>query len=195
MYKIETHISIDLPFTQYENLFLTNLTTEYKVRFLNNQLNFNYSSLDNERGENILKRNYLLVSKNRKFGIYQFPEDVKYESAEKFNPQKKMEKNEKANTNQIEYSNPLKVKKIAFEYYSYAGAKATKILPIIYDSIICRDNLMFLKKDNLIGIFPLQKELKYKYMGERNNNFIEYEFPNGQKGWLDLNTGMEYNNE
>lgn len=41
--------------------------------------------------------------------------------------------------------------------------------------------------------YPFIKEIKYKKLGNFNENFARFELPNGQKGWLDLE-GNEYLN-
>lgn len=51
--------------------------------------------------------------------------------------------------------------------------------------------LFKIKKNNLFGYFPLNKEPKYKTLEKFQENFARFELPNGQKGWIDL-TGREY---
>lgn len=51
--------------------------------------------------------------------------------------------------------------------------------------------LFKIKKNNLFGYFPLNKEPKYKTLEKFQDNFARFQLPNGQKGWIDL-TGREY---
>ncbi|MDW8848978.1 hypothetical protein SD960_02645 [Flavobacterium sp. MMLR14_040] len=50
------------------------------------------------------------------------------------------------------------------------------------------NNKMFfkIKKNNLFGYFPLNKEPKYKTLEKFQDNFARFQLPNGQKGWIDL---------
>lgn len=48
-----------------------------------------------------------------------------------------------------------------------------------------------IEKNNLFMYFPLQKDFRYKTLGEFQGNFARFELPNGQKGWLDMD-GKEY---
>lgn len=48
-----------------------------------------------------------------------------------------------------------------------------------------------IKKNDLYQFFPLQKDFRYKKLGDFQGNFARFEFPNGQKGWLSLD-GIEY---
>jgi len=48
-----------------------------------------------------------------------------------------------------------------------------------------------ISKNDLYQFFPLQKEFRYKKLGDFQGNFARFEMPNGQKGWLSLD-GKEY---
>ena len=66
-------------------------------------------------------------------------------------------------------------------------------LPVDLESVegINYKGLFKIKKNSLVGYFPINKEPKYKILEDFQENFARFEFPNGQKGWLDLN-GNEY---
>lgn len=66
-------------------------------------------------------------------------------------------------------------------------------LPVDLESVegINYKGLFKIKKNSLVGYFPINKEPKYKRLEDFQENFARIEFPNGQKGWLDLN-GNEY---
>lgn len=48
-----------------------------------------------------------------------------------------------------------------------------------------------IRKNDLYQFFPLQKEFRYKKLGDFQGNFARFELSNGQKGWLSLD-GKEY---
>ena len=51
-----------------------------------------------------------------------------------------------------------------------------------------------MKKNNLVKLFPLNKEFRYKKIEDFQGNFARFELPNGQKGWLSKE-GKEYLDE
>ncbi len=55
--------------------------------------------------------------------------------------------------------------------------------------------LQTLSKTEWRGTHNDKDGLKYKSLGDVNNNFISYETIDGEKGWIDINTGKEYPNK
>lgn len=51
-----------------------------------------------------------------------------------------------------------------------------------------------MKKNNLVKLFPLHKEFRYKKLEDFQGKFARFELPNGQKGWLSKE-GKEYLDE
>lgn len=47
------------------------------------------------------------------------------------------------------------------------------------------------KKDGLYGYFPMNQTAKYKSLEQYNQHFAAFEYPDGRKGWIDLE-GKEY---
>ncbi|WP_241286196.1 hypothetical protein [Chryseobacterium arthrosphaerae] len=82
-----------------------------------------------------------------------------------------------------------------FRYYDFNyELDAITLLPMQYDDIIFRDELIIFYKDKKYGVYKLSKEPKYKKTGIRKDNFLEITNEKNQQGWLDLATNTEYYN-
>ncbi|MFP3599600.1 hypothetical protein, partial [Chryseobacterium sp. SIMBA_029] len=61
-----------------------------------------------------------------------------------------------------------------FRFYDFNYEfDAITLLPMEYDDIIFRDELIIFYKDIKHGVYQLSKEPKYKKMGIRKDNFLE----------------------
>ncbi|MEG0926730.1 hypothetical protein [Chryseobacterium sp.] len=82
-----------------------------------------------------------------------------------------------------------------FRFYDFNYEfDAITLLPMQYDDIIFRDELIIFYKDKKYGVYKLNKEPKYKKTGIRKDNFLEITNEKNQQGWLDLATNTEYYN-
>ncbi|WP_300489477.1 hypothetical protein [Flavobacterium sp.] len=61
-------------------------------------------------------------------------------------------------------------------------------------SVVYKAPFYKIKKNDLFLLFPLQKQFRYKNIGDFQGYFARFELGNGQKGWLDLK-GNEYNDD
>jgi hypothetical protein len=80
--------------------------------------------------------------------------------------------------------------------YTGVLVQCKEILPIRFDSIsrFNRDGIerLLLYKDGLIGIYPLQKEVRYKTIEKPNEQkILRFQLPDGKFGWLNLWTRKE----
>lgn len=150
-------------------LKINNLNTTYSLTFLNKTKNDGY---DGNSGfvdgyKNLTDR--LVVRKKNKFGLYNYSlEDVNF-------------KHKRDEIGIIDINSP-----------KYGSTNAKELLPVKYDAIELRSPLIIVKLNNAYGIYPLKKGLKYKTLGDVNNNFIPFETLDGKKGWIDVHTHQEF---
>jgi len=82
-----------------------------------------------------------------------------------------------------------------FSYYDFNYEyDAINLLPMEYDDIIFRDEIIIFSKNKKYGVYQLSKEPKYKKIGIRKDNFLEITNEKNQQGWLDLASNIEYYN-
>ncbi len=68
-------------------------------------------------------------------------------------------------------------------------------LPKNLDKVVPVDQDIYrIEKNGLSTYYPIMKEIKYKKLGDFDENFARFTLPNGQKGWLDKE-GNEYLDE
>ena len=172
---------------KYSNtLIFNNLNADFGVTFLDKSRQFEYNDNSGMFGEISVSPTQLLVSKKvagkLKYGIYTYSEDeirgrqILLDEKDQYKSGEELEKIEKYKKLLNQRLNTVAVEK----------------LPIIYDDILYKKGVVILQKDNKFGVFPFQKELKYKSLGEMKSHFIRFEMPNGQKGWLDLSAEKEF---
>ncbi|ATV54343.1 hypothetical protein CTM53_07395 [Prevotella intermedia] len=117
---------------------------------------------------------WIRVERNGKFGIlaydYQQPNNVKPKKGTK---------------NYGDWKRPL-------EIYPVRILKGKTILPMVYDSIILRnDEFIYFYKDGKVGLFPRDKAPVYDEL-EQKTRYFYHIVKNGVSGWLDIKTDEEY---
>ncbi len=181
--------SVDGPGARFKysnTLVFNNLNADFGVTFLDKSRQFEYDDNSGMFGEISVSPTQLLVSKKvagkLKYGIYMCDEgeirgeQILLDEKDQYKSYEELQKMEKYKKLLNQRLNTVAVEK----------------LPIIYDDILYKNGVVILQKDNKFGIFPFQKELKYKSLGELKSNFIRFEMLNRQKGWLDLNAQKEF---
>ncbi len=185
---VESTVSGTLKYTII--LSLKNLDTSFKVTFLNRRKEDHYGSNNNLFLDDgyINQTNVLVVSKNKKFGLYTYNyNNVAYEKKKS-----KSKKNVDEDGDGGEHEPP---EAIAFNAPLYGNTSAKEILPVVYDSIKLNEPLIIVEKDNSYGILDKTStipELKYRTLGKVHNNFMPYEKLNGEKGWIDVRSLQEF---
>ena len=67
-----------------------------------------------------------------------------------------------------------------------------ELLPIAFDNIQQqKDGLIYLYKDNKIGVYPRQKQTVYEKIEPQTHSFYKI-VKNGKEGYLDIRTMKEY---
>ena len=155
-----------------ENILkINNLDTSYQLTFLNKkkQDGYNGNSSFVDGYKNVTK--LLVVTKNNKVGLYNYSlENVKFD-------------NKKDTTRENE---------LVSGRVRYGSTNAKVLLPVKYDAIQFLNPLIIVKLNNAYGIYPLKNGLKYKALGNIDNNFMSFETLDGKKGWIDVHTLEEY---
>ncbi|SNR15692.1 toxin-antitoxin system YwqK family antitoxin [Tenacibaculum jejuense] len=167
-----------------EILEIDNLDTSYDLKFLNNTKQDGYDGNSGFVDGYVNRTNMLVVSKNKKFGLYTFTtENVKFKRRKNKNKKKTVDENGIELPEIIDINAP-----------EYGKTQAKELLPVMYDSITLREPLIIVEKDNSYGIFSSEMSLQYKILGKVYNNFMSYEKLNGEKGWIDVRTLQEFPN-
>lgn len=117
---------------------------------------------------------WIRVERNGKYGIlaydYQQPNNVKPETSTK---------------HYGDWQRPLEIYPVRF-------LKGKTILPMVYDSIIMRnDGFIYFYKDGKVGLFPRDKAPVYDEL-EKKTRYFYHIVKNGVSGWLDIKTNEEY---
>ncbi len=172
-----------------EILTLDNLDASYDLKFLNNTKEDGYDGNSMFIEGYVNRTNALIASKNKKFGLYTYNhKNVKYK-------RKKSKPKKIVDEDGIENELPEIIAPSAPEY---GNTSAKEILPVVYDSIKLKDPLIIVEKDNSYGILSKPgtiPTLKYRTLGKVINNFMPYQKQNGEKGWIDVNTLVEFPEE
>ena len=164
-------------------LLLKNLGAEYNLTFLNKTKIEGYDGNSNFVEDYVNRTNFLVVDKDKKFGLYTYNPNIEFNTED--NSKNEQKRNEKGLLEPID---------ININKQSYGSTIAEELLPVIYDEIELQEPLIIVKKDKKYGIYPLKNGLKYKSLGKVITNFISYETITGEKGWIDVNTLKEYPN-
>ncbi|WP_179354766.1 hypothetical protein [Winogradskyella vidalii] len=137
------------------------------ITFLNNS-NITYrDGNSNFTGEKFINPNYLIVTRRNRSGIYKYEYgSSKYDTI-------------------ADITNPF--------IYFPETIKNEVILPINYKSITYnpKDGLVYFYKKNKVGIFPRHKTVQYQNINQETNSFYRITRER-RKGWLDINTNIEY---
>lgn len=187
--------------TFYENITFLNIESSWKTELVGRN-NINKNDILKYFDEQII--NYFIVEKDTKFGLFNYdiqdlkpePEVVEeskptYTAFTKIVYDKKTGKRKKS-TEKILNPQMIRMISVSDLHTSKYICEAKNILPIDYDEIKFKEDLFIFKKDNLYGIYPVNKKETYLKIGKRIDNFIEVTNTEDQKGWLDIQTGKEY---
>lgn len=166
----------------FKKIYFKNLTTDYTLSFFDKRKKAKRNFIPSYEYPGEIPTNWLLISKGNKFGIIKYAlNKVKFTQEE----------------NSKEKS--LDSLKIREEDHSENLYDTTvQVLPIAYDSIGSKQYPysfpIRIYKNGLVGYFPLNKDVRYSFLGEQQGYFIRFILPNGKKGWLDMK-GNEFLDE
>ena len=125
----------------------------------------------------VLENMLMSKKKNGKFNLYKYKE-----------VEKKLIKEENKKLSLIERLNGACHK----EYYE-GSIQLTPLLNEDVDSIAFDKYPIIFKQDDIYGIYPMMKKAKYLQLEDKTDSgFIRYTKPDGEQGWLDMDSGIEY---
>ncbi|GAB6977063.1 hypothetical protein JCM15124A_19700 [Prevotella falsenii] len=153
---------------------LSDCQSSDSVTFLNGKKEYSCNGNSWILGDTSVCPEWIRVGRNGKFGIlaydYKQPNNVKPKKGTK---------------DYGGWKRPL-------ETYPVQILKGKTILPMIYDSIIVRnDGSIYLYKDGKVGLYPRDKAPVYDEL-EQNTCYFYHIVKNGVSGWLDIKTNEEY---
>ncbi len=150
--------------------FLEKFRARDKISFLNNEEKFFWDENDDYVGDHYVYPQFLKITRGRKSGI------LKY--------------------NYTDYSRPVDTISMGYKksvYYFPQEIEGELVLPINNDSIVFndKDGLTYFYRKNKVGIFPRHKTVQYQMIRQKTNSFYAI-IRDHKKGWLDIQTNIEY---
>lgn len=82
--------------------------------------------------------------------------------------------------------------KYSFEFNEDSFTEMVEVLPVEYDKIELFQGKLLLYQNGLIAIYPYSKTPNYLSIGEYKSGYYRIISKNGQKGWLEWNSGKEF---
>ncbi len=150
--------------------YLENIKARDSVTFINNDKEYYWDDNDDYVGHNYGYPQFLKITRKRKSGILEF---------------------DYTDTSIPVDTIPKDWKKEV--YYLPQRIKGVKVLPINNDSIVFneKDGLIYFYRKNKVGIFPRHKTVQYQMIHQKTNSFYAI-IRDHKKGWLDIQTNIEY---